>query len=148
MGGRFRRREQVLNSSSRHLNRMTGSGHVGNRQAEFRCTARQASGCRFKTRDAAQRMEQVVHLVSVVAALAPSRLGTDPVQARQRIPLRQRKIDVEERIPVAQPGLTAVMQAYRDLRAQVTRIGFAEPAPQATGDYREQDIIDGRWVVS
>ena len=71
--------------------------------------------------DPPQRVEQVVHLVGVVEALAAAGLGADAVQPDQRVRLIDGQIDVEERdrgCCCVDRGLVAMVQADRNLRAQ------------------------------
>src|SRR5882757_387377 len=121
--------------------------HVRYRHAELPGALGDSLSGAAEVLHAAEGVEEVVHLLGVVEAFALTGLGPDPVQPDQGIRLRERQVDVHERIPVSEVGriLVAVVQADRYLGVQVVdeRARLLEPGPQTSRDDREEDVVDG-----
>ncbi len=140
-------RAEALDRPPRDAQAGTGAGHVRDREGELARTAREMLRRLLEVPEARQRVEQVVELLRVAEPLSLRRLRVDQLQARQRVGLGDRQVDVQERVPVAELGasLVAVMKADRDLRPEPRQPlpGGREPAPQPARDPGQKDIVDG-----
>src|SRR5882757_11253177 len=82
--------------------------HVRYRHAELpRALGDSLSGA-AEVLHATESVEEVVHLLGVVEAFSLAGLGPDPVQPDEWIGLRERQVDVHERVPVSELGRVLV----------------------------------------
>ena len=122
-------------------------GDVRDRERELARAGGQPGHSLVEGAEAAERVKEGVERVGIVIELPLPRLRVDQPQALGGVILRDRQVDVHERVAVAELALLllAGVQADRALDAQVLGdpADLGQPAAKGPGDHGQDDVVDG-----